>query len=88
MHTKYVTIDAYVYTIHHNGDWSGDAIIQRRNLVDKSPRPFEEWTLPARLFVVLCREAVIADAVQALEELYSTKPAAGDDSLANEGKEG
>ncbi len=65
MHTQEVIVDRIKYYVHHNGDWSGEAIVM---WTDKKGVE-HEIELPGLLFKVCNNNAVIDDAISALENL-------------------
>ncbi len=66
MHTKRVKIDGVEYNIHHNGDWSSEAIARWTD----AARQGHEVRLPAKLLVACGRNAMLDIAIATLEELY------------------
>lgn len=62
-------------TIHHNGDYSGDALVlvsesSLERCSDSDGRVYYEMTVPCAALVAFSREAVLDAAVVALEGLY------------------
>ena len=65
MHTQEVDVDGTTYYVHHNGDWSGDALVAWKDATGT-----HEVKLPAKLFTVCSNNAVLDDVVSAVERLY------------------
>jgi hypothetical protein len=61
-----------VVTIHHNGDFSGDAIVVLATLPDVPGLNIDgrvEWRIPGTVLKSICRQAVIYEAIEAIENL-------------------
>ncbi len=68
MHTHSFMKDGQDVTVNVNSDFSGDAII------DYGPKKARKTvTIPAFFLPLICRNAVIAEAVSALEDLYASE---------------
>jgi len=72
MHTSTYKIKGYqdVVRVHHNGDWSGEAIISFKEEVygtwDKQDKPLQEVMIPARLLAALAfpvTQEMVSDAL-------------------------
>ena len=63
MHTTVVKTEDYgEVRIHHNGDWSGDAIVRWQTEIVRQPEgnaqeTFKEVTLPGSLLIELSKKA-------------------------------
>lgn len=64
MHTLIRTVDGVEYRVHHNGDWSGEAIVIQKHVNGEH----SELTLPGELLRACGREAALEDAVCAIEK--------------------
>lgn len=58
-----------IVTIHHNGDFSGDAIVVVTTPPECLRAPDDEWRIPAKALKNICRQAVIYEAIAAIENL-------------------
>lgn len=78
MHTSHYTIEGYGHVIvHHNGDWSGDAVVQWDPRSPQEVPGVVEFdnvvTIPAPLLIALskkaAKDAVIAHVIAAIETM-------------------
>jgi hypothetical protein len=78
MHTSTYKIKGYqdVVRVHHNGDWSGEAIVSFKEEVfgawDKQDKPLQEVTIPARLLAALAlpvTKNMVSEALQRFAEV-------------------
>jgi hypothetical protein len=65
MHTLTKIVDGVEYRVHHNGDWSGEAIV----VVPGPVGGRIEFKLPGMLLRACGREAALQEAVAAIEEI-------------------
>lgn len=65
MHTTVVETESERITVHHNGDWSGDAIVCRED--------GSETRIPGKLLVAIgkmaAKEVVVSAVIAAVEDL-------------------
>lgn len=75
MHTlRFKDDDGREWMIHHNGDWSGDVIICRR----EGATGAIEYTLPGAIIRQACAQAVVSAAISFFEQWDGSERAAQD----------
>jgi hypothetical protein len=65
MHTFEKVVDGVTYFVHHNSDWSGEALIVRAGELGGKV----EYKLPGELLRACGRAAALEDAAKAIAEI-------------------
>jgi hypothetical protein len=65
MHTLRVEVDGTTYYVHHNSDWSGDAIVNW-----KDAKEDHEITLPGRILVACSKQELLDTVIRKIADLY------------------
>lgn len=61
MHTKTFVLAGEIVRVHHNSDWSGEAVINIGNA--------KEYSLPAELFIEIARSMLSENVKEQLHEM-------------------